>query len=318
MSHILVIADHFDGTLSPATAKTVACAAMLNGPGIDVLVPGHNTSALAEQAARLHGVDCVYRLEAPTLAHRLAVAVAPAIEAFLATRDYTHVLSANTGTGRDLLPRLSARLGLEMITDLMAVVDDHCFERPIYAGNAVTRVQVEPGQRVLATVRTASFAPVADDGQARIESVAVDIEVPTHTRFESLDNHAGDRRDLATSARVVTGGRGLGSEENFQLIHAFAERIGAAVGASRAAVDAGYVPNDMQVGQTGKIIAPDLYICFGISGAIQHLAGIKDAGTIVAVNTDPDAPIFDMADIGLVGDLFEVIPALEKALTGAA
>ena len=212
------------------------------------------------------------------------------------------------------MPRVAALLGVNQISDIMTVCGSHSFERPIYAGNSIVTVEAPADLPVVATVRIASYASAAEGGSASIEAASVEAEIPGHTRFIELRSGKTDRPDLQTAAKVVSGGRALGSSENFAIIYALADALGAGVGASRAAVDAGYVPNEMQVGQTGKIIAPDLYIAIGISGAIQHLTGIKDAGTIVAINKDEDAPIFEVADIGLVGDLFSLVPELEAAI----
>ncbi|WP_423824117.1 FAD-binding protein [Salinisphaera sp. SPP-AMP-43] len=311
---ILVIADHGHGALSAGTGKTVRCAADFGANAIDILVLAEDGADIAAQAAGLSAVRRVLHIDAPANAHPMAAIAAPQVVAAAQQGGYSHVLGPNTTFGKDLMPRVAALLGVNMVTDLMRVLGPYRFERPIYAGNAVHTVAAPENQVVVASVRGASFDPAGTDGNAKVEALSVDAELPGHTRFVGLEEHGGNRPDLQTAQRVVTGGRGVGSEDNFRVVFEFAERIGAAVGASRAAVDAGYVPNDMQVGQTGKIIAPELYICFGISGAIQHLAGIKDAGTIVAVNNDPDAPIFDIADYGLVGDLFEVIPELTQAL----
>jgi electron transfer flavoprotein alpha subunit len=228
--------------------------------------------------------------------------------------DYTHVLGASTTFGKDLMPRVAALLGVPQISDARAVESASRFTRPIYAGNAIVTVEVTGGRKVIATVRTASFEAAVGGGAGAIAAVAVDAEVPTHTRYVGLSAAASDRPDLQSAPRVVSGGRALASKENFQLIYSLADKLNAAVGASRAAVDAGYASNELQVGQTGKIIAPDLYVAVGISGAIQHLTGIKDARTIVAINKDGEAPIFEVADFGLVGDLFQILPELEKAL----
>jgi len=205
-------------------------------------------------------------------------------------------------------------LGVQQVSDIMKVVDAHTFERPMYAGNAIVTVKAPAAPCVVATVRTASWQACSEDGHTEITAASTDAAIPSHTRFVELKAEKSDRPDLQSAARVVSGGRGVGSKENFAVIYKFADKLGAAVGASRAAVDAGFVPNDLQVGQTGKIIAPELYVAVGISGAIQHLTGIKDARTIVAINKDPDAPIFQIADIGLVGDLFHILPELEKEL----
>ncbi|MGB8634756.1 MAG: FAD-binding protein, partial [Rhodanobacteraceae bacterium] len=232
-----------------------------------------------------------------------------------AAEGYSHVLAPSTTFGKDLMPRVAALLGVGQVSDVMSVEGSHAFTRPVYAGNAIINVEVKQDDIVIATVRTASWATASSsDNQAPIESLDIDADLPSHTRFVELKQGDSDRPDLQSAAKVVSGGRGVGSKENFDIIYKFADKVGAAVGASRAAVDAGYCPNDMQVGQTGKIISPELYIAFGISGAIQHLTGIKDAGTIVAINKDPEAPIFEIADFGLTGDLFKIIPELEAAL----
>lgn len=311
---ILIIADHLDGALNPATARAVGCAATLGATSIDILVLAENGAAIAGDAAKLEGVSRAYHVDHAANAHPLAAVLAPQIAAAVEQGGYTHVFAPNTTFGKDLMPRVAATLGVAMVTDLMAVHEPHVFDRPIYAGNAVTTVKAPADQYVVATVRCASYKPAATGEAAPVEPLALDIEQVAGSRLVSLHRHDSERPDLQTATRVIAGGRGVGSEDNFDILYKLAEKLGAAVGASRAAVDAGYVPNDMQVGQTGKIIAPELYICFGVSGAIQHLAGIKDAKTIVAVNSDADAPIFEIADIGLVGDLFDVVPALENAL----
>ena len=237
---------------------------------------------------------------------------APQIAAL--AKNYTHVFGPSTTFGKDLMPCVAALLGVAQISDLMAVEGSHVFKRPIYAGNAIISVEAPTDAIVVASVRTASWPEAARGGSAAIEAASVDAALPSHTRYIGLAAGKSDRPDLQSAKRVVSGGRGVGSQENFKIIYDFADKLGAAVGASRAAVDAGYVPNELQVGQTGKIIAPELYVAVGISGAIQHLTGIKDAGTIVAINKDGDAPIFEIADIGLVGDLFTILPELEAAL----
>jgi electron transfer flavoprotein alpha subunit len=227
---------------------------------------------------------------------------------------YTHVFGPSTTFGKDLMPCVAALLGVSQVSDVMSVEGTHTFKRPIYAGNAIVTVEAPQGRPVVATVRTASWPEVARDGSAAVEAASADATLPTHTRFKELAAGKSDRPDLQSAKRVVSGGRGVGSAENFKIVYELADKLGAAVGASRAAVDAGYVPNELQVGQTGKIIAPELYVAVGISGAIQHLTGIKDAGTIVAINKDAEAPIFEIADIGLVGDLFKLLPELQQAL----
>jgi len=229
-------------------------------------------------------------------------------------KDCTHVLAASTTFGKDLMPRVAALLGTAQISDIMAVESANRFRRPIYAGNAIVTVETDPAATIVGTVRSASFEAAAPGGSAAIEKASVNVELPTHTRFISVSAAKNDRPDLQTASRVVSGGRALGSADGFKILYSLADKLGAAVGASRAAVDAGYAPNELQVGQTGKIIAPELYMAIGISGAIQHLTGIKDARTIVAINKDGEAPIFEVADIGLVADLFQVVPEIEKLI----
>ncbi len=311
MSRILIIAEH-DGTrLNPSTAKCVTCARDLGGE-IDIAVFAEDPAALAAQAAELDGVAKVLTAVQQGSGHLLAAVLAPQIAA--AAGDYGYVLGPATTFGKDLMPRVAALLGVAQVSDVMAVTGPHSFKRPIYAGSAIVTVTAPADMTVVATVRIASYQAVGTGGAAAVEALNVSCDTPEHTRYVGLEASAGDRPDLQSAPRVVSGGRALGSAENFELIYKLADRLGAGVGASRAAVDAGFVPNDMQVGQTGKIIAPELYFAIGISGAIQHLTGIKDAGTIVAINKDADAPIFEVADIGLVGDLFQVVPELEQAL----
>lgn len=313
MSKILIIAEHGDGRLNQSTARCVSCALQIDGAGADVLVLGDDCATVAAEAASLQGVARVLSVQRPENAAPLAAVLAPQVAALAA--GYSHVLGPSTTFGKDLMPRVAALLGVAQVSDLMAVEGPRRFRRPVYAGNAIVTVEVAEGRPVVATVRTASFKPSTAGGAASIESVGSAAALPGHSRFVELRRGGGGARpDLQTARVVVSGGRGVGSEANFTLLYQLADKIGAAVGASRAAVDAGYVPNDMQVGQTGKIIAPELYIAVGISGAIQHLTGIKDAGTIVAINKDGEAPIFEIADIGLVGDLFQLVPELTAAL----
>ena len=313
MSHkILIIADHLNGTLNASTARAVTCAQQMTPTAIDVLVLAESGAEIAAQAAQIEGVTKVLQADNAANAHPMAAALAPQIVAAAQAGDYSHVLGPNTTFGKDLMPRVAAKLGVAMVTDIMAVHGPYEFDRPIYAGNALVTLAAPEDQILVASVRCASYPAAAGGNEAPVETLSLDAEIPAHTRFVGLEQHKSDRPDLQTAPKVVSGGRGVGSEENFKVIYDLADKLGAAVGASRAAVDAGYVPNDMQVGQTGKIIAPELYMCFGISGAIQHLAGIKDAGTIVAINKDEEAPIFEVADIGLVGDLFKIIPELEE------
>jgi len=312
MAKILIVAEHFGGKLNPSTAKSVACASKIDGAEINVAVFAASAGDVAKQAAAIQGVKKVLTVENAANAEPLAAVLAPQVAALAA--NYTHVLAPSTTFGKDLLPRVAALLGVGQLSDIMAVEGAYKFRRPIYAGNAIITVEAPQDKKLVATVRTASFQAAPEGGSAAIEAANVSAELPTHTRFVTRSAAATGRPDLQTAARVVSGGRAVGSAENFKVIVSLADKINAAVGASRAAVDSGYAPNELQVGQTGKIIAPELYVAVGISGAIQHLTGIKDARTIVAINKDSEAPIFEVADIGLVGDLFTVLPELEKAL----
>jgi len=313
MSKILVIAEHLDGKLNTATARAVSAAIAVKPETIDVLVLSDAPDAIAAEAAKIDGVSRVLTIARPENAHLLAAMLAPQIAQ--AAAGYSHVFASSTTFGKDLAPRVAALFGVAQVSDVMSVESSHTFKRPIYAGNAIITVEANPAHTVVATIRTASWSAAANGtGSAPIEALTIDVALPTHTRFVELQQGSSDRPDLQSASKVVSGGRGVGSKENFDIIYKFADKIGAAVGASRAAVDAGYCPNEMQVGQTGKIIAPELYMAIGISGAIQHLTGIKDAGTIVAINKDGEAPIFEVADFGLVGDLFKIIPELEAAL----
>ncbi len=313
MTRILLIAEHDGTTVNPSTAKCVTCASELPDAEIHVAVLAENGASLASEIAGLTSVDKVIQIDNPANSHPVAAILAPQIVAI--ADGYSHVFGPSTTFGKDLMPRVAALLGVNQISDIMSVLGSHSFRRPIYAGNAIVTVEAPAGPPVVATVRTASYASAAEGGSASIEAASVDADIPDHTRFIELRSGKSDRPDLQTAAKVVSGGRALGSSENFDLIYKLADALGAGVGASRAAVDAGYVPNEMQVGQTGKIIAPELYIAIGISGAIQHLTGIKDAGTIVAINKDGEAPIFEIADIGLVGDLFKIVPEFEAAIS---
>ena len=312
MSRILVIAEHDGRKLSPATARCVTCARQVAGAEVTVAVFAADPAAVAAQAAALAGVAKVVTVAHPANAQPLGAVLAPQVVKLAA--DYSHVLGPSTTFGKDLVPRVAALLGVPQISDAMAVEGPYRFKRPTYAGNAIVTVESPPDRKLVATVRTASFEAAPAGGPAPITAVSLDVALPTHTRFVAVTAASSDRPDLQTAAKVVSGGRALGSKENFQLIFNLAAKLGAAVGASRAAVDAGYAPNELQVGQTGKIIAPQLYVAIGISGAIQHLTGIKDARTIVAINKDAEAPIFEVADFGLVGDLFQLLPELEKSL----
>ena len=313
MSKILIIAEHLSGKLNSATARAVSAAVAVKSDSIDVLVLSDAPDAIAAEAAKIEGVSKVLTVAKPENARPLAAVLAPQIAQ--AAAGYSHVFAPSTTFGKDLAPRVAALLGVAQVSDVMSVEASHTFKRPIYAGNAIITVEADAAHTVVATIRTASWSAAASgSSSAPIEALSIDATLPTHTRFIELQQGSNDRPDLQSASKVVSGGRGVGSKENFDIIYKFADKIGAAVGASRAAVDAGYCPNEMQVGQTGKIIAPELYMAIGISGAIQHLTGIKDAGTIVAINKDGEAPIFEVADFGLVGDLFKIIPELEQAL----
>jgi len=311
MSTILIIGEHDGQKLNLATAKCVRCAEAIGGD-IDIALFGNGIEAVAAEAAALTSVRKVIAVNAEHLAAPLAANWAP--EAVALAADYSHVLGPSTTLGRDLMPRVAALLGVNQVSDIMEVDSPNVFKRPIYAGNAIVDVQCAEGRKVVATVRAASWQAVDSSGGGSVEQRSATASAVSHSRYVGLEAGGGERPDLQSAAKVVSGGRGIGSAENFELVYRLADRMGAGVGASRAAVDAGYCPNDMQVGQTGKIIAPDLYVAFGISGAIQHITGIKDAGTIVAINKDSEAPIFEVSDIGLVGDLFKVIPEWEALL----
>lgn len=314
MARVLIFGELGSKGLNAGVARAVRCAMDLRPEALDVacLVASEDHEGI-KQAAGLQGVQKVLVCTHPSFAEPLAAMMAPALAEL--ARDYTHVLAANTTVGRDILPRVAAQLDVQQVSDIMRVENERVFDRPTYAGNAITTIEVPADMLVVATVRSASYRAVPEEGAATVESRSLSVTPPDHTRFIERREAKGERPDLQTARKVVSGGRAVGSAENFQLIVNLADRLGAAVGASRAAVDAGYAPNELQVGQTGKIIAPDLYVALGISGAIQHLAGIKDAGTIVAVNKDGEAPIFEVADLGLEGDLFKVIPELEKLLS---
>jgi electron transfer flavoprotein alpha subunit len=310
MHKILIIGEHDGKTLNPATAKCVTCAKAIPDSEITIALLGADTAGVASQAAALAGVKSVLRVDRAENAHPLAATFAPQVVALAA--DYSHLFGPSTSFGKDLMPRVAALLGVPQVSDLMAVETAYRFRRPIYAGNAIVTVEADASRKLVATVRVASFEAAGTGGSAAIDSKSLSVALPAHTRYIGAKSGSTDRPDLQTASKVVSGGRALGSAENFKLLFSFADKIGAAVGASRAAVDAGYAPNEMQVGQTGKIISPEMYIAVGISGAIQHLTGIKDARTIVAINKDAEAPIFEVADVGLVGDLFQIVPELEK------
>jgi electron transfer flavoprotein alpha subunit len=312
MNKILIIGEHDGKTVNPATAKCVTCARAIPDAEITIAVFGADTATVAAQAAAIAGVKTVLRVDRPENEHPLAAIFAPQVTALAA--DYSHVFGPSTSFGKDLMPRVAALLGVPQVSDLMAVEGAYKFRRPIYAGNAIITVEADAERKLVATVRVASFEAAAGGGTAAVEAKSLNVALPSHTRYLGAKSGSTDRPDLQTAARVVSGGRALASADNFKILYSLADKLGAAVGASRAAVDAGYAPNEMQVGQTGKIISPEIYIAIGISGAIQHLTGIKDARTIVAINKDGEAPIFEVADYGLVGDLFQIVPELEKML----
>ena len=308
----LVIAEHDNQSLKAATLNTVA-AALQCSPEVDVLVAGNQSDAAAHAAAQIAGVRKVIQIDAPHLADQLAEPLAAQILAL--ANHYSHILAPATANGKNVLPRVAAKLDVAQLSDITKVVSADTFERPIYAGNAIATVQTSDPIKVI-TVRTTGFDPVAAaGGSAAIEKQAA-VESKSSSSFVGRQLTKSDRPELTAAKIIVSGGRGLGSGEKYQeLVAPLADKLGAALGASRAAVDAGYVPNDYQVGQTGKIVAPELYIAIGISGAIQHLAGMKDSKVIVAINKDPEAPIFGVADYGLVADLNTAVPELTKALS---
>ena len=305
----LVIAEHDNGSLKASTAHTITAAARCSDE-IHVLIAGQVCDAAAAAAAQLAGVSKVLIAEGEQFANGLAENVAEQALALAAA--YTHILAPATAYGKNILPRVAARLDVGQISEITKVESPDTFERPIYAGNAIATVQSVDAIKVI-TVRATGFDAAPVGGNAAIEKISAVADAGT-SAFVSRELAKSDRPELTAAKVIVSGGRGMGSAENFAILEPLADKLGAAMGASRAAVDAGYVPNDWQVGQTGKIVAPQLYIAVGISGAIQHLAGMKDSKTIVAINKDPEAPIFSVADYGLVGDLFEAVPALVKEL----
>lgn len=307
---ILVIAEHDNSQLKPATLNTVSAAQAIGGD-IHVLVAGSGCATVADAAARIPGVSKVLLADNNAYAHQLAENVAPLVAELAG--GYSHVLAPATTTCKNLSPRVAALLDVQGISDISAVESADTFKRPIYAGNVIATVQSSDPIKVL-TVRTTAFDPVAaEGGSATVEAVAGTQDAGT-SAFVGEELAVSERPELTSARIVVSGGRGMASSENFHMLEKLADKLGAAVGASRAAVDAGFVPNDMQVGQTGKIVAPDLYIAVGISGAIQHLAGMKDSKVIVAINKDEEAPIFQVADYGLVADLFQALPELDSKL----
>jgi electron transfer flavoprotein alpha subunit len=307
---ILLVAEHDNATLSDQTAKALTAASQI-GSDVDVLVAGKGAQAVADAAAKLAGVRKVLLADAYELAERLAEPTAALVVSLAG--GYDAIVAPATTTGKNVLPRVAALLDVMQISEIVEVVSADTFKRPIYAGNAIQTVQSSDAKKVI-TVRTASFSAAGEGGSAAIETVAAAANPGVSTFVENKLSES-DRPELTSAKIIISGGRALGSAEKFQeVILPVADKLGAAVGASRAAVDAGYAPNDWQVGQTGKVVAPELYIAVGISGAIQHLAGMKDSKVIVAINKDEEAPIFQVADYGLVGDLFTILPELEKAL----
>ncbi|UEM18716.1 FAD-binding protein [Skermanella mucosa] len=307
---VLVIAENAEGAIKPATLNTVTAAAKLGGD-VHVLVAGANAKGAAEAAARIAGVSKVLVADAEPYAHGLAENVAPLIVDL--AKGYSHVLAPATSFGKNVMPRVAALLDVAQISEIVGVHDADTFDRPIYAGNAIATVQSSDPIKIITVRGTAFDAAAAEGGSATVEDAATGADAGL-SKFVGQELSKSERPELTSAKAIVSGGRGMQSGENFHMLETLADKLGAAVGASRAAVDAGYVPNDYQVGQTGKIVAPELYIAVGISGAIQHLAGMKDSKVIVAINKDEEAPIFQVADYGLVGDLFKVVPELTEEL----
>lgn len=305
----LVIADHDNGALKPETNKTINAAVKLGLP-VDVLIAGEKVSVMSEQVATIAGVNSVLVADNSVYAQQLAENMADLVLSI--ADDYSNLVASATTTGKNFMPRVAALLDVAQISEITDVIDADTFKRPIYAGNAIATVKSLDSKKVI-TVRASSFDLPSEQASAPINAIDTVIE-STLSEFVGVEKTESERPELTAAPVVISGGRGMQNGENFTLLNGIADKLGAAIGASRAAVDAGFVPNDMQVGQTGKIVAPDLYIAVGISGAIQHLAGMKDSKVIVAINKDPDAPIFQVADYGLVADLFDVLPELEKAL----
>jgi electron transfer flavoprotein alpha subunit len=307
--NILVIAEHDNGQLKPETSKVVNAAAKLSA-SIDVLIAGHNVSQVAQSASEIGGVSKVRVIDSLSFEHQLAENTADLVVEI--ANGYSHIFASASTTGKNIMPRVSALLDKSQISEIIEVIDSNTFKRPIYAGNAIATVKSLEETKII-TVRASAFESQSSQNACQIDSMALDIDNGL-SAFVSVEQTESERPELNAASVVISGGRGMQNGENFALLNGIADKLGAAIGASRAAVDAGFVPNDMQVGQTGKIVAPDLYIAVGISGAIQHLAGMKDSKIIVAINKDPDAPIFQVADYGLVADLFDVLPELETAL----
>ena len=306
---ILILADHDNGQLAAATLNTVTAATKIGGD-IDILVAGDASGDVAKAAAAISGVSRVLTADADLFAHGIAENIAPLVQSLAS--DYTHLMAPATTTGKNVMPRVAALLDVMQISDIIKVESDSSFQRPIYAGNAIATVTSDEAIKVI-TVRGTAFEAAGDGGSAAIESVDTTGDAGLSSYVKS-ELSSSERPELTSAPIVISGGRGMQDGTNFAMLEKVADKLGAAVGASRAAVDAGFVPNDYQVGQTGKVVAPDLYVAVGISGAIQHLAGMKDSKVIVAINKDDEAPIFQVADYGLVADLFDAVPALEKEL----
>lgn len=308
---VLVIADHDNALLKDSTLNTITAATSFNSD-IHVLVAGSGCAAVSDAAAQIEGVTKVLLVDNPNYEHPLAEIMAPLIVSMAS--DYDQILVAATTTGKNFMPRVAALLDMGQISDIVSVESDDTFKRPIHAGNAIATVQSSDAKKLI-TVRTTAFAAASTTGGSAEVEIIEAGENPNLSSFVGAELSKSDRPELTSAKIIISGGRGMGSGENFSLIESVADKLGAAIGASRAAVDAGYVPNDYQVGQTGKIVAPELYIAVGISGAIQHLAGMKDSKVIVAINKDEEAPIFQVADYGLVADLFTALPELDKELS---
>ena len=305
----LIIAEHNNTELNPATYRAIACGNAIGG-NVDVVVAGNDCQTVVDTAANANGVAKVIHIDCDDLTHLTAEAVATNV---LTIADgYTHIVAAATSFGKNCCPRIAAKLDVMQISDITSVLDESTFERPIYAGNAIAKVKSNDSVKVI-TARSTAFDTLGEGGNAEVVTVSASAS-SVNSEFVGHELTVSERPELTAAPVVISGGRGMGSGENFELIERVADKLGAAIGASRAAVDAGFVPNDYQVGQTGKIVAPELYIAVGISGAIQHLAGMKDSKVIVAINKDEEAPIFEVADYGLVADLFTVLPELESKL----
>lgn len=314
---VLVLADHDNTKLGASTLNAVTAAAKCGG-NVSLLVAGANCDAVAQQAAKVKGVSRVLVADDAAYQHAAPEHLTALMEALQAQNKFSHIVGASTAVGKGTLPRLAAKLDVQPIADVLSVKSEDTFVRPIYAGNAISTVQSKDAVKVLTVRGTAFDAASATEGSAKIEKVQADAKAKTASEFVKEEVVKSERPDLQTARIVIAGGRGLKEGKNFEMLYNLADKLGAAVGASRAAVDAGFVSNELQIGQTGKVIAPDLYIGVGISGAIQHLAGMKDSKVIVVINKDPEAAFFQVADYGLVGDLFKVVPELDAALPAKA